>query len=91
MNTRVLFNNAPMELPDDWNLRGSDMSSTEIQVGGTHYKDLNIQPIEYILQNDLGYCEGNVIKYVSRWKNKGGVDDLRKAIHYLELLIEDSI
>lgn len=67
------------------------MSATEDQVGGTHYATKNIQPIDYILQNDLGYCEGNVIKYVSRWKEKGGVEDLRKAIHYLEFLIEDNV
>lgn len=57
------------------------------QVGGSHYK-VGIQPIEYILANNLGMCEGNVIKYVTRWKNKGGIEDLKKAIHYLELLIE---
>lgn len=57
------------------------------QVGGSHYQ-LPIQPIEYILANGLGYCEANVVKYVSRWRNKGGVQDLKKAIHYLEMLIE---
>ena len=58
------------------------------QVGGNHYKDLAIQPVEYIFKNNLGYCEGCVIKYVTRWKNKGGVQDLLKAKHFLELLIE---
>ena len=57
------------------------------QVGGSHYQ-LPIQPIEYILANGLGYCEANVVKYVSRWRNKGGIQDLKKAIHYLEMLIE---
>lgn len=60
----------------------------DIQVGGTHYKDMAIQPIEYITKNNLGYCEGNVIKYVSRWKNKNGVEDLLKARHYIDLLID---
>lgn len=57
------------------------------QVGGSHYQ-LPIQPIEYILANGLGYCEANVVKYVSRWRNKGGIQDLKKATHYLEMLIE---
>ena len=46
-----------------------------------------IQPIQFIHANDIGYCEGNVIKYVSRWKDKGGLEDLRKAKHYIELLL----
>ena len=59
------------------------------QVGGNHYQNNNIEPIEYILQNDLGYCEGNVIKYVSRHGSKNGKEDLLKAIHYLEFLIDN--
>jgi len=59
-----------------------------IQIGGGHYKDLKIQPIDYILENGLGYCEANVIKYVTRWRSKGGVEDLRKARHYIDILIE---
>ena len=58
------------------------------QVGGSHYKDKAIQPIEYIHANKLGFCEGNVIKYVTRWKDKNGIADLEKAKHYIELLIE---
>lgn len=64
------------------------MSATQKQVGGTHYKDFKIQPIDFILQNELGFCEGNVVKYVSRHKSKNGKQDLLKAIHYIELLIE---
>ena len=63
-------------------------SALEKQVAGSHYKDLPIQPVEYIHANALGYFEGNVIKYVSRWRNKNGVADLEKAKHYIELLIE---
>lgn len=62
--------------------------ASDTQVGGNHYKQQAIQPWDYIAANDLGYFEGNVIKYVSRWKDKGGVEDLRKAKHYLEKLIE---
>lgn len=64
------------------------MSANERQVGGAHYKDKAIQPWDYITSNGLGYLEGNVIKYVSRHKLKGGVEDLRKARHYLDKLIE---
>lgn len=58
-----------------------------VQVGGGHYKDLPIQPVEYIHANKVGYFEGNVIKYVTRWRGKNGLEDLRKARHYLDLLI----
>ena len=64
------------------------MSSFDEQVGGDHYKRLKIQPLEYALANDLGICEHAVIKYVSRWRDKGGADDLLKAKHYIELLLE---
>jgi hypothetical protein len=47
-----------------------------------------IQPIEFISANKLGFCEGNAIKYICRYKDKGGILDLQKAIHYLQLLIE---
>ena len=47
-----------------------------------------IQPVEYILANGLGFCEGAVVKYVSRWKDKGGIEDLKKARHFLDLYIE---
>lgn len=56
------------------------------QVGGNHYKDLKIQPVEYTVQNNLGYLEGNVIKYVTRHEKKNGLEDIQKAIHYLELI-----
>lgn len=59
------------------------------QVGGTHYAKYAIQPTEYIIKNNLNFCEGNVVKYVTRWKDKGGVDDLRKARHYLDMMIEE--
>tara|TARA_R110000803_G_scaffold80444_5_gene146266 strand:- start:4339 stop:4602 length:264 start_codon:yes stop_codon:yes gene_type:complete len=58
------------------------------QVAGSHYKDLPIQPAEYIYANALGYFEGNVVKYVTRWRKKNGIADLEKAKHYIELLIE---
>jgi hypothetical protein len=64
------------------------MSALETQVGGDHYKTKAIQPVEYIHANGLGFCEGNVVKYVTRWKDKNGVKDLEKAKHYLDILIQ---
>lgn len=64
------------------------MSANEIQVAGSHYKTKTIQPWDYIAANELGYFEGNIVKYVSRWRDKGGVQDLLKAQHYLDKLIE---
>lgn len=64
------------------------VSAFEKQVSGNHYKDKGIQPIVYIHANDLGFCEGNVVKYVTRHKEKNGAADIKKAIHYLELLLE---
>ena len=63
-------------------------SAKAIQVGGDHYRDMPIQPIDYILANGLPFAEGCVVKYVSRWRKKGGVEDLKKARHFLDLLIE---
>ena len=65
--------------------------ANDIQVAGTHYKNKAIQPWDYIVSNNIGYLEGNVIKYVSRWRDKGGVDDLKKAQHYLTKLIETQV
>ena len=67
------------------------MSAFDKQINGDHYKLMMIQPLEYALANDLGICEHAVVKYISRWKMKGGVDDLRKAIHYCEILIEQEL
>ena len=64
------------------------MSAKDYQIGGEHYKNKGIQPIEYIMENGLDFCEGNVVKYVSRWRDKNGLDDLLKARHYLDFLIE---
>lgn len=64
------------------------MSALDTQEGGSHYKDKAIQPVEYIHANGLGFCEGNVVKYVTRWRDKNGLADLKKAKHYIELLIE---
>lgn len=64
------------------------MNNKDIQIGGSHYKEMKIQPIDYIVENEIPYREANVIKYVSRYKSKNGLEDLQKARHYLDLLIE---
>lgn len=64
------------------------MQANNKQIDGNHYKDKAIQPWDYITSNNLGYLEGNIVKYVSRWKDKGGYADLKKAQHYLEKLLE---
>lgn len=64
------------------------MNANDTQVGGSHYKQQQMQPWDYIAANNLGFFEGNVVKYVTRWRGKGGVEDLRKARHYLDKLIE---
>ena len=63
-------------------------SALREQVGGDHYSKLAIQPVEYINANGLGYLAGNVVKYVTRYKDKNGLQDLQKAKHYVEMLIE---
>jgi len=66
----------------------ADPKATDIQVGGSHYKGLVIQPAEYCQRNRLPYCEANVVKYVTRHREKNGREDVEKAIHYLQLLLE---
>ena len=63
-------------------------AALDVQVGGAHYKDMPIQPVEFIHRNGIGFCEGAAIKYLARWRSKGGLEDLRKARHFIDLLIE---
>jgi hypothetical protein len=58
------------------------------QIGGSHYKEMGIQPTEYAYANDMRFLEANVVKYVSRHRFKGGAMDIKKAIHYLEMILE---
>ncbi len=64
------------------------MSALQNQVNGSHYKDMPIQPVEFIYKNDLDFLQGNVVKYVCRFRSKNGKDDLLKAKHFIEMLIE---
>ena len=64
------------------------MSAYKKQIGGSHYKDMAIQPSQFINKNKLLFAEGNAIKYICRHAHKGGKEDLKKAIHYIEMIIE---
>ncbi|HRD65692.1 MAG TPA: DUF3310 domain-containing protein [Candidatus Competibacter sp.] len=64
------------------------MSANDMQCGGDHYRMKKIQPWDYIAANELGFFEGAIIKYVTRWRDKGGLLDLLKARHTLDKLIE---
>ena len=64
------------------------MKASETQIGGGHYAKFKIQPTEFIYANNVPFIEGNIIKYVMRHKDKNGIEDLKKAKHYIELLIQ---
>jgi hypothetical protein len=64
------------------------MSARDKQIGGDHYRNLAIQPVEYNHANKIPFIEGSIIKYATRWREKGGIDDLRKIKHFADLLIE---
>jgi hypothetical protein len=68
---------------------GAKAKANDRQEGGDHYQNKAIQPWDYIISNNIGYLEGNIIKYVSRYKEKHGLEDLKKARHYLDKLIEE--
>jgi len=63
-------------------------SPLDLQVGGSHYKMYSIQPIEYAMANSLNYCQANAIKYITRYRDKNGKEDLEKAIHNIQILVE---
>lgn len=64
------------------------MSALQTQVAGSHYTDMPIQPVTFIHANGLDFCQGSILKYVCRFRNKNGKDDLLKAKHFIDLLIE---
>lgn len=75
-------------IPSQKILKTMSNSALDTQVGGNHYSKYAIQPLEFIVKNGLDFVTGNVIKYVVRYKDKGGLEDLKKARHYLDILIE---
>lgn len=64
------------------------LNALDVQEGGNHYKKCKIQPVQYITENNLSYLQGNVIKYITRYKDKNGKQDLEKAKHYIDLILE---
>ena len=64
------------------------MSAYDKQIGGTHYKKMKIQPSKFVIENKLLFPEGNVIKYICRHPYKGGKEDLEKAKHFIDMIIE---
>jgi hypothetical protein len=78
----------------NWDKRRRDVitdsthSALKSQIGGNHYSKLKIQPVEYIHGNNIPFIEGSCIKYLTRWRDKGGVRDLEKVKHFIDLLIE---
>ena len=65
------------------------MKNPKSQIGGAHYNKMGIQPITFIMENDLSYPQGNVIKYVCRYKDKNGLEDLKKAKQYIDFMIDE--
>jgi hypothetical protein len=66
----------------------NDSPALARQEGGGHYKDMKIQPITFIHANGIPFAEGSAIKYLCRWRAKGGIEDLKKARHFIDMLIE---
>ena len=67
------------------------MEIPRTQVGGNHYANKKIQPIEYIMANKLDFCEGNIVKYITRWRDKGGIESLRKIKQYVDFIIQEEL
>lgn len=86
---RSIARNLPVfKLPAAATAPAPTPSALAVQIGGSHYKAMKIQPAEYCHANHIEKLEGDVIAYVSRWRMKNGIEDLRKARHTLDLLIE---
>jgi|TARA_B110000908_G_C9817259_1_gene255590 hypothetical protein len=67
------------------------MEALNTQIGGNHYAKKKHQPIQYIMANELNFCEGSIVKYITRWREKGGIEDLRKIKHYCDFLIQEEM
>ena len=79
---------APVVVGDEVDICEDTVSALDAQEGGDHYKKLKIQPMEYSMANKLDACQHTIIKYVTRFRDKGGIEDLRKAKHCIDMLIE---
>lgn len=69
-------------------MASTSKNALDIQVGGDHYKSMKIQPMEYSMANGLDACQHTAIKYISRFRTKGGIEDLNKAKHCIDMLIQ---
>ena len=82
-----------LEMFEYWNeepFKSSGLPPLSKQIGGSHYKDMKVQPIEFIMANNLSFVVGNIIKYACRFDKKGhAIQDLEKVIHYAQILIEE--
>lgn len=80
----------PQHIPDkiNYSILSEETCFSNIQVGGNHYKNLVIQPAEYAYKNKLDFFQGNVVKYITRFRDKNGLEDLKKAKHFIDLLIQ---
>ena len=81
-NGAFKFRNKHLKLVDQRKEETQTYNPLVAQEGGGHYKNRGIQPLEYTMKNNLSFCEGNVVKYISRYKSKNGIEDLAKVIHY---------
>ncbi|MGE9292830.1 MAG: DUF3310 domain-containing protein [Puniceicoccales bacterium] len=79
---------SPAVVEDSGDICGDTVSALDVQEGGDHYKKLKIQPMEYSMANNLDACQHTIVKYVTRFRDKGGIEDLRKAKHCIDMLIE---
>ena len=78
----------PKRTPEPLIEKPEPTNALNVQVGGGHYKNFGIQPVEYIHANNLSFLEGNVVKYITRHKAKNGIEDIKKVIHYCQLIME---
>ena len=74
--------------PNEWDSLNKLTKALDKQIGGEHYRKFVIQPAEFCYKNNIPYLEATAIKYLCRWKDKGGIQDLEKAKHFIQLLIE---
>ena len=72
---------------EEW-IKDETPSALDVQIGGDHYTTMGIQPMEFSMANGLDACQHTIIKYVTRFRSKGGIEDLRKARHVIDMLIE---
>jgi len=89
MSNRLDQNQLARSLDDATEEEWNHAAAMSRQVGGNHYKGMDIQPIEYIMANGMSYCAANIVKYASRAEMKNGVEDIKKIIHYAELWLEN--